>query len=986
MPSRKIALYVIVVALLGSPIFCPSARAQRSASWFGGSGNWGNANHWQCTVPDGPCIPSGDFLVNANSGTITLDINANVSNFDGTGSTALSLDATSLTVHTAASDPGGTFSGRLEVDGGLTLSNGARVDTGNGNTVLSGFSTLHDSTLLTKSLFLNTSPVALNDLDVHNSLLDTFETVINSNVGVGLFDSTWNTSVINLGQDPGKTGLLQLSSSTITLTNVTVGPVSAAGGITVNVMPRIDPTDGLETSGLFFTGSTLKSQGATIIGIQSGTVQLESESNVSVAAVQLQSANSKLVVTDIGSILNLGGTPGGGVSMLAGSVIVRDHGVISGGNLSIATGNVSVESNGKWTISDPGNTQDVLIGLNLPAIPGFPAQTGPAIMTIQSGGSGSNQGDMAIGLNAGADGTFIVTGSGSSWKTGGAVSVGFLGTGGLDVASGGSLTSEADSSGISGYVGQLAGSKGLATIEGENSTWLANGDLKVGFGGSGTLEIKDHAQVSANNMSVGALAGGDGTVSMTGGTLNLAGNLIVGDGAEGTFTVDPSAPDDAGSVKSLTGIIGAQAGSNGQVTIGSALGIGLQPTASQWAIQQSLIVGQAGNGGLDIGGTVTSLSTTIGQAISGSGDITVENGGTWTTTNDLVIADKGLGSVEVLKGGFASVTVGAVTIGNQLSSVGSLDVQGQFNMPQNLIIGASGTGTMKIENGGAVASGDAHIAEGAKSTGTVTVTGANSSWSVQGVLSVGEGGTGILNIQDGGVVTSGSGQIGGAAGSSGSVVVDGQKSLWNATAQKGSGIINVGGGGGDALLMVSNGGKVIASQVNVNSGGTLSGQGVTGNVTNNGGTVTPTDGPGLMTITGNYTQSSGALVFDIDGDQPGQFDQLSVQGLANFAGGTIDINFENGFAPIAGDTFDLISAALGLRNSGVTVDVNGLAPGTDFTESFTANGLSFDLGPNVGPPPPPPPTTPEPSTLFLLAIGIFALARYFRKEPRRMPA
>ena len=364
----------------------------------------------------------------------------------------------------------------------------------------------------------------------------------------------------------------------------------------------------------------------------------------------------------------------------------------------------------------------------------------------------------------------------------------------------------------------------------------------------------------------------------------------------------------------------------------------------------------------------------------------MENGGTWTTTNDLVIADKGLGSVEVLKGGFASVTVGAVTIGNQLSSVGSLDVQGQFNMPQNLIIGASGTGTMKIENGGVVASGDAHIAEGAKSTGAVTVTGANSSWSVQGVLSVGEGGTGILNIQDGGVVTSGSGQIGGAAGSSGSVVVDGQKSLWNATAQKGSGIINVGGGGGDALLMVSNGGKVIASQVNVNSGGTLSGQDVTGNVTNNGGTVTPTDGPGLMTITGNYTQSSGALVFDIDGDQPGQFDQLSVQGLANFAGGTIDINFENGFAPIAGDTFDLISAALGLRNSGVTVDVNGLAPGTDFTESFTANGLSFDLGPNVGPPPPPPPTTPEPSTLFLLAIGIFALARHFRKEPRRMPA
>ncbi len=975
MPSRKMALYTPVVALFVSAIFCPSARAQRGASWFGGSGNWGNANHWQCTDPDGACIPSGDFLVNANSGTITLDINANVSNFDGTGSTALSLDGTSLTVHTAASDPGGTFSGDLEVDGGLTLKNGARVDTGRGNTTLLGFNRIDDSALTTTNLFLEGS----RSLFVDNSLLNTQEAVVNDKMTVGVTDSTWNTSLLIVGQNPGSTGLLDLISSTVTLTNINIGPLSAAAGIVVNVVPTSD-------DGLYFNGSTLKSQGATQLSIQSGSVNILDASNVSVASVLLASTNSSLIVKGDGSILNLGGVPGGGMSMLAGSVTVGDHGVISGGNLSIATGSISVESGATWTISDPGNTQDLLIGLNLPAIPGFPAQTGPAIMSIQSGASGSNQGDMAIALNAGADGTFLITGTGSSWKTGGAVAVGLGGKGGLDVASGASLTSEADTNGVSGYIGQMAGSNGLATIEGENSQWEANGDLKIGFAGTGTLEIKDQAQVSAHNMSVGSLGGGDGTVSMTGGTLNLVGNLIVGDAAKGTFTVDPSAPDDQGEVKSLNGIIGAQAGSNGQVTIGSALGIGLQPTASQWAIHQSLIVGQAGNGGLDIGGTVTSLSTTIGQAVSGSGDITVENGGTWTTTNDLVIADKGLGSVEVLKGGFASVTVGAVTIGNQHSSVGSLDVQGQFNMPQNLIIGASGTGTMKIENGGAVGGGDAHIAQGAQSTGTVTVTGANSSWSVQGALSVGEGGTGILNIQEGGVVTSASGQIGGAAGSSGSVVVDGQKSTWNATAQKGSGIINVGGAGGAALLMVSNGGQVIANQVNVNSGGTLSGQGVTGNVTNNGGTVTPTDGPGLMTITANYTQNSGALVFDIDGDQPGQFDQLFVHGLANFTGGTIDINFENGFAPIAGDTFDLISAALGLRNSGVTVDVNGLVPGTDFTESFTANGLSFDLGPNVGPPPPPPPTTPEPSTLFLLAIGIFALARYFRKEPRRIPA
>jgi hypothetical protein len=39
MPSGKISLYVLIVELLCSPIFCSPARAQQGAFWFGGSGN-----------------------------------------------------------------------------------------------------------------------------------------------------------------------------------------------------------------------------------------------------------------------------------------------------------------------------------------------------------------------------------------------------------------------------------------------------------------------------------------------------------------------------------------------------------------------------------------------------------------------------------------------------------------------------------------------------------------------------------------------------------------------------------------------------------------------------------------------------------------------------------------------------------------------------------------------------------------------------------
>ena len=100
MPSRKIALYFILVALLGSPIFCPSARAQQVAFWSGGSGNWSNAGLWQCPDKEHPCVPNGDFTVQASSGAIALDIIANISGFNGTGSTKLTLSGTELTVHT----------------------------------------------------------------------------------------------------------------------------------------------------------------------------------------------------------------------------------------------------------------------------------------------------------------------------------------------------------------------------------------------------------------------------------------------------------------------------------------------------------------------------------------------------------------------------------------------------------------------------------------------------------------------------------------------------------------------------------------------------------------------------------------------------------------------------------------------------------------------------------------------------------------------
>src|SRR5205807_2486563 len=93
---------------------------------------------------------------------------------------------------------------------------------------------------------------------------------------------------------------------------------------------------------------------------------------------------------------------------------------------------------------------------------------------------------------------------------------------------------------------------------------------------------------------------------------------------------------------------------------------------------------------------------------------------------------------------------------------------------------------------------------------------------------------------------------------------------------------------------------------------TLEGSGmVTGSVDNSGGTVSPgLGGPGLMTITGNYTQAlTGTLDIEVGGRVPGTlFDRLSVGGVATL-GGTLAISRTNGFVPTNDDTFQVINYA-----------------------------------------------------------------------------
>src|SRR5205807_108690 len=121
------------------------------------------------------------------------------------------------------------------------------------------------------------------------------------------------------------------------------------------------------------------------------------------------------------------------------------------------------------------------------------------------------------------------------------------------------------------------------------------------------------------------------------------------------------------------------------------------------------------------------------------------------------------------------------------------------------------------------------------------------------------------------------------------------------------------------------GGTLIASGALSLTGGTLTGTGtISGNVVNSS-QMTPGSAPGILNITGDYTQTNaGALNIEIGGLTPGtQFDQLKISGAATL-NGTLNLSLLNAFAPQNGNTFQVLTFA---SHSGQFAIINGATLG-----------------------------------------------------------
>jgi len=214
--------------------------------------------------------------------------------------------------------------------------------------------------------------------------------------------------------------------------------------------------------------------------------------------------------------------------------------------------------------------------------------------------------------------------------------------------------------------------------------------------------------------------------------------------------------------------------------------------------------------------------------------VTVSGGGsTWTSSNWLYVGYHGDGTLEIINGGTV-VANGHSFIGNR--STGTVTVSGAgstWASAGSLYVGSRGGGTLYITNGGSVSNDSSgSIGHYSGSTGAVTVSGAGSTWTNSKRLYVGRNGGATLDITNGGIFSNdSSGSIGYYSGSTGAVTVSGADSTWTNSDRlyvgyNGDGTLNIydGGlvsvadvltidhnGGGDSFITMATGGMLALS-------------------------------------------------------------------------------------------------------------------------------------------------------------------------------
>jgi T5SS/PEP-CTERM-associated repeat protein len=360
--------------------------------------------------------------------------------------------------------------------------------------------------------------------------------------------------------------------------------------------------------------------------------------------------------------------------------------------------------------------------------------------------------NLEIALSDNTDGTLTVDGTGSTESIPTTLTVdddATVGAGGT--GSVGAMTVQAGAQATIGNdldIGVLEGSQGTLTVTGKDATQTVSSTLggmlffTIGDGGSGVANVLAGGGIDAQaaSMDIGAETTGTGSLTVSGedSSVDVAA-AVIGVSGDGTVLADIG-----GALTSTSLTIGENDGSTGSVTIQDAL--------ASWDVAVDLVIGESGDGTLTLTGADLSVggNVIVGAEATGSDTFTI-NDATPDLGGDMIIGLKGNGLVQVQVG--SSVTVKSLVLGAEADATGELDVDASTVQSDDLTVGDSGQGTIKLTDGATLTTvGDATVGhKPGTDVSTVTVE-TGSQWLLNGDLTVSEAAPAELDIDTAGQV------------------------------------------------------------------------------------------------------------------------------------------------------------------------------------------------------------------------------------------
>ena len=600
------------------------------------------------------------------------------------------------------------------------------------------------------------------------------------------------------------------------------------------------------------------------------------------------------------------------------------------------------------------------------ALPNLTAQTvliGSTVLsgTLSTTGINVQSGELDLGNGFGPTGSF--TGSSGTVSAGPAITLADgtalqISTGSL--AAGGTTTDANSTAGAAVVVNAPTTAATIVNL----GTIIGGAGGIAGFYADGGNGINATGNLTLANS--GTIAGGQGGgVSGAGG---VGGTGINANAAGGSITLT----NQSGGV--IEGGVGGVIGS------GDINGTGIAATGSVSIVNQSgasILADSTGLSGVNYSGGVA-ISAAAGASITNAGTIAGSGGqvqgyainatgSTITNQSGGLIeggngTSGGAGATAITGYNLAVTNAGTIQGGRALAGAGAqadaIDFTGGINT-LTLQVGSTITGNV-------VAAGASTLILGGGTAGSFDMSSIGAAAQYQGF-------TGFE-------VTGATWTLSGASGANLPVTIDGGTAIVTTNNALGTGNLTITGGG--TLLLNADGGGVgstasvqsgtlevgdaghpgatLSGAVDVFAGGTLIGHGrVAGNV-NNGGDVHPGGSIGILSVAGNYTQSSaGTLTIEITPNVaagPGVgYDQLAVAGTASLAG-TLAVLDDAGTYTV-GSRYTVLTAAGGRTGSFATVTTNpGFAAYVTPTVTYDANDVYFSLDPTPstttgGPPP-----------------------------------